>query len=215
MDLSELKAAWQAYDVKLQQSLQLNLKIVEELGIQKVTSSFGKVIRLKVFAIVLGIIWNIFLGTLIYHAHLNPFFVVSLVAIMVFTGIAIAGYIYQLSIISTINFRDPILETQRKLAQLQASFVRISRVLFFQAPFYATFFVSMDLLRNGGPLFWIIELVVLALLLFAAFWLYRNISVKNINKPFVKTVIENEGGKAITKAVEFIREIEAYKEELK
>jgi hypothetical protein len=214
MDLSELKAAWQAYDVKLQQSLQLNLKIVEELGIQKVTSSFGKVIRLKIITIILGILWNVFLGLLIYRFPGEPVFVVSLAGIILINTIGIGGYIHQLSIISKINFRDPILETQRKLALLQASFIRISRILFFQAPFYATFFVSVDLLRNGGLLFWFIELSVLALLLFAAFWLYGNISIKNLDKPFVKTVIENEGGKAITKATEFIKEIEAYREEV-
>ncbi len=214
MELAELKSIWQAYDTKLATSLRLNLQVLEQIGLQKVASSFDTLVRYKLFSIILGIAWVIFLGTLIFRFPSEPVFVASLAAIILFTIIAIAGYTYQVVLVKQISFRDPILETQRKLALLQASLIRITRILFLQAPFYATFFVSKNLLLHGGILFWVIEGSILALLILASVWLYRNISFKNLNRPFIKTIIENEGGKSIAKAARFIREIEGYKEEL-
>ena len=213
MELTELKTMWQAFDNKLERSLHLNMQVLERLGREKVTDSFQALVRVKAIGIITGILWTIFLGSLLYNYHTEPFFVVSLTAIMLFTVIAIAGYVYQVTLIRRIRFSDPILETQRKLATLQSSIIRLTRLLFLQTPFYATFFITTGMLRNGTTGTLLILFGVVAFFVLLSVWLYRNISFRNMNRNWVKALLSNEGGKSIARAIEYIREIEAFKQE--
>jgi hypothetical protein len=214
MDIAELKTLWQTYDKKLEKSLALNLHLLQSIGNQKVTASFQSLVRLKLFAVFLGLAWNIFLGFLLYHYHTEPFFVISVSAIMLFTMIAMAGYIYQVTLINSIRLSDPVLETQRKLAVLQSSIIRLTRILFLQTPFYTTFFITTDLLRNGTAFTWIILSVIVMVFTGLSIWLYRNISFRNMNRNWVKTLVQNEGGKSIARATQYITEIEAFKKDV-
>jgi hypothetical protein len=45
-------------------------------------------------------------------------------------------------------------------------------------------------------------------------WLYREISYKNINKKWVKNIIEKSAGNSVTKAMEFLKELEEFKKDL-
>ena len=209
----EFQQLWKAYDVKLERSLKLNQQLLEEIRSRKVRTSFNWQIVFKVMVIVLGIGMNIVLGRLLWNFHSNPVFVVSAGLIILFTSYCIAGYFLQLLLMLQINLSKSILATQRQLAQLEAVIVWTLRVSFLQAPVWPFLFVPRILPADIAPRYWAIEAVVALLLAGAAIWMYRRITVAGARRGWVKKLVDNEGGKSITRARAFIKEIEDYQRE--
>jgi hypothetical protein len=209
----EFQQLWKAYDARLQRSLRLNQRLLEDIRSRKVRTSFNWQIVFKLMVIILGIGWNIVLGSLLWAFRSNPVFVASAGLIILFTSYAIAGYFLQLLLMLQINLSKTILATQRQLAQLETVIVWTLRVSFLQAPVYAFLFVPKVLPPGVAPLYWTIEGLVALLLGGVAIWLYRRITVKNAKQGWVKKMVDNEGGKSIARAQAFIKEIEEYKKE--
>jgi hypothetical protein len=209
----EFQKLWKAYDVKLQRSLKLNQRLLEEIRTRKVRTSFSWQIGFKVMVIVLGIGWNIVLGSLLWAFHSNPVFAVSAGLIILFTSYCIVGYFLQLLLMLSINLSKSILATQRQLAQLEAVIVWTLRVSFLQAPVWPFLFVPKTLPAGVAPLYWVIMGGVVLLLLLVAVRMYRRITIAGASRGWVKKMVDNEGGKSIARARAFIKEIEEYKRE--
>src|ERR1700754_3509404 len=82
----EFQQLWKDYDTKLQRSLRLNQRLLEEIQTRKVRTSFNWQIGFKVMVIVLGIGWNVFMGALLWTFRSNPVFVVAAGLIILFTS---------------------------------------------------------------------------------------------------------------------------------
>ena len=213
MSTDEFQQLWKQYDTRLQRSLRLNQQLMEEIRSRKVRVSFNWQIAFKVMVIVLGIGWNIFLGSLLWVFRANPVFVVAAGLIILFTSYAIAGYFLQILLLLQINLGKSILEAQKQLAWLEATIVWTLRVSFLQAPVYPFLFIPRSLLIAAGPLYGVILGAVVLLLLAVAIWMYRRITVEGAARGWVKKLVDNEGGKSIARARKFIREIEEYGKE--
>lgn len=213
MSTDEFQQLWKEYDVKLQRSLKLNQRLLEEIRSRKVRTSFNWQIVFKIMVIVLGIGMNIVLGSLLWKFQSNPVFTVSAGLIILFTSYCIAGYFLQLLLMLSINLSKSILATQRQLAQLEAVIVWTLRVSFLQAPVWPFLFVPRIMPAGVAPLYWVIEGVVVLLLLLVVIWMYRRITVIGAHRGWVKKMVDNEGGKSIARARAFIKEIEEYKKE--
>lgn len=209
----EFQQLWKAYDAKLQRSLKLNLQLLEAIQSRKVRVSFSWQIVFKLMMIVLGIGWNVVLGSLLWAFRDNPVFVVSAGLIILFTAYVIAGYVLQLLLMLQINLSKSILTTQKQLAWLEAVIVWTLRVSFLQAPVWPFLFVPKVLPAGVAPRYWGIEGLVVVLLGGVAIWMYRRITVPNAKQGWVKKIVDNEGGKSISRARAFIKEIEEYRRE--
>ncbi len=209
----EFQQLWKAYDVKLQRSLRLNQRLLEEIRSRKVRVSFNWQIAFKIMVIVLGIGWTVFMGSLLWAFRSNPVFVVSAGLIILFTSYCIVGYFLQMLLMLQINLSKSILATQRELAQLEAVIVWTLRVSFLQAPVWPFLFVPKALPAGVATLYWVIEGAVVLLLLLVVIWMYRRITVAGAGRGWVKKLVDNEGGKSIARTRAFIREIEDYKRE--
>jgi hypothetical protein len=213
MSTDEFQQLWKAYDKKLQRSLQLNQQLLEDIQFRKVRVSFNWQIVFKLMMIALGIGWNIIMGSLLWKYRSNPVFLVSAGLIILFTSYGIGGYVLQLLLMLQINLSKSILATQKQLAQLEAVIVRTLRVSVLQTPVWPFLFVPKMLPAGTAPMYWVIEGTVTVLLALLAIWVYRRITVKNAGQGWVKKVVDNEGGKSITRARAFIKEIEEYQRE--
>ena len=193
MEDIELKNIWKTYDQKIEeakilnlQSWAVNLKTFEYLQTHKAQSKVRSLAAFKMWAIVAGIVWLLFLDVLVYGNHFqNIYFTSSVIAILFFTIIAVAVYIKHLVLINQINYSESIVNTQQKLTELQGSTINVVRVLFLQTPFYTTFFWNTEWITTDIK-FWLIAFPVTLLFTFIAIWLYRNISFKNANKKWCK-----------------------------
>ncbi|MRG48822.1 hypothetical protein GFS24_27175 [Chitinophaga sp. SYP-B3965] len=214
MKADELEDIWQAYDAKLAQSLELNIKVLEKIEGQKVRRSFIALIRFKLFAIILGIPWNAFLLFLLYYAWREPFFAISAILLVIINTYAMIEYARQIRVIRGIDVSNAISITQQQLTWLHISVIRSFRIIFLQLPLWTIFYIKVPLLMQAGWSYWIIQSLITLLFIFITIWLYRNISVKNAGSKWVKALIWEDGGKSFDKATKFMQEIEEFKKDI-
>jgi hypothetical protein len=208
-----LKDIWRAQDEKLDRTLKLNLFIIDSLQKQKVRSKLGALANFKLIVAVLGILWVVFLGLLIYGNRLqNMYFTISVAVIFVFNVIAVIVYFKHYVLLKKINYSESITTTQQKLASLQVSTINIVRVLLLQTPFYSTWFWTQDQVMHSSK-FWMISFPVTMLFVAFTVWLYISISPRNINKKKWVSRFMNVGMeyKSVTQARNFLAELEEFK----
>lgn len=214
MEDFSLKNIWSSYDNVLEKSINLNTHLLEELQKQKIRFSFRSLLHAKIFGLAIGIACILSMAWVLFYFHSQVIFTISFSMIFIFNMIATVGYIRHIFLIAHLNFSKSIANTQEKLASLQAAIIRHFRILCLQLPFYTTLFIPDILLKEGSVTYWAVQGTVTALFILAAVWLYKNISYKNINKKWLKKLIEGDGGTTVSKAIVFIKEIGEFKKEI-
>ena len=223
MEDAELKDLLESYNRKMEeakvlnmQSWVLNLQCFETLQKQKTRSKLRSLIIFKIVAVVLGILWVLFLGYLLYYSLeiSKIFFVISVGAIMLITSIAIIVYAYHIVVISKINNSENVLKTQEEISRLKISTINITRILFLQAPFYCTFWWSTQMIVNDPVPFWLISFPIALLFTYLSIWLYRNISMKNANKKWFRILFNSPEWTSLVKANNFLEEINSFKKDI-
>jgi len=214
MSTDEFQLIWKAYDVKLEKSLQLNLRLLQEVQSQKARSVLRLLIASRATGIVIGMIYLVLLVIAFWYVRTQPVMAVSFGVFIVCTVIAIGMYMREIGVIGKISYGDNIIDTQQKLADIQSSIIWTLRIGWVQLPFWSTFFVSNELLRKGGREFWMIQILITLFLTILAVILYKNITLENAQKKkWVKGMIRGAGMKSVIRAMEFMQEIEDFKNE--
>jgi hypothetical protein len=215
MEEMELKSIWNAYDKKLERSLKLNLRIFEDMQTGKAKSKLNALLSIKAGGVIIGILWTLFLGLLVYSVNFkNLWFSGSVALIMIFTLIAIVNYIDHIMLINRIDYTNSITDTQTKLAELQVSTIYTTRFAWLQLPFYTTFFWNNSWVMEGDKGFWLIAFPITILFILLAIWLYKNIVPGNLHKAWMKKLmmIGMEYKYALS-ASELLQEIEDFKKD--
>ncbi len=193
--------------------MDLNKRLLEEVRSQKMRSSFGWLLFRKFFMILWGIAWNIVCGRLLWHFRTEPVFVAAAALSILFTSLTICGYVVQVLLLSQISMEKTILNTQKQLAQLESVIVGTYRVSILQAPIWTFFFLSKGMIAAMGPGLWILQASTTGLFIVAVIWLYRRITVANIDKKWMRKLLSGLGVVQIGRARQFIREIRDYSAE--
>jgi hypothetical protein len=214
MSTDEFQEIWKAYDRKLEKSLQLNLHLLKEVQSQKARSALRSFIAGRVIVIVIGILYLVMLGFAFWWVRTQPVMAVSFAVFILCTVIAIGEYIREIGVIPGISYGDNIVDTQAKLAGIQSGIVRSLRISWLQLPFWATFFVSNELLRKGGRVFFMVEVPIVLVLTILAVILFKNITIENAQKKkWVNAMIRSTGIKSVSRAMDFMKEIEDFKKD--
>lgn len=212
MSTDEFQQIWKTYDAKLERSLQLNLRLLSEIQSQKAKSVLRTFVVARVIAIIIGAIYMLMLCFAFWFIHSQPVMAVSFGVFILCTALAIGESIQELGVIHGISYGDNVVDTQQKLAGIQSSIIRMLRISWIQLPFWSTFFVSNELLRKGGLEFLMIEIPIVLFFTILAVFLYKNITVENANKKkWVRGLINGSGIKSVTRAMDFMKEIEDFK----
>lgn len=141
MQESEILNLWKTYNKKLEENLVLNKKNAEEITRIKVKSFLSSMKPLKLFTILVGIMWVVFVDVIIFSQlqDANLFFLLSAGIQVVLTKAAIVIYIYQLILIHQVDISEPVVVTQLRLARLKSTTLWVARLLFLQLPVWTTF----------------------------------------------------------------------------
>ena len=223
MEDLQLNEIWKQYDRKLEeariinlQSWALNLQNFEFLQTQKAKSKLNSLTTYKIILVVSGIIWVAFLAYLIYYSITwsKLFFVISAGAIAIITSIAIIVYIKQVWLIRQINNLDSVVDAQEKIARLQSSTMDVARILFLQAPFYCSWFLTAEMIKDHTAGFLLIILPVFLFFPWTSLWLYRNINTRNMEKKWFKILFSSREWVYVTRAISFLNEIDDFKKNL-
>lgn len=214
MEDISLQHIWKSQDEKLERSLKLNLRILENIQTQKAQSKLNALVRFKTVAVIIGLVWCAFLGVLIYgNQGNNMYFTVSVALILFFSIWATVAYIKDILLIKSLDYGSSITNTQKKLAELQVSTIKTVRIILLQLPFHSTWFWTQQLVTRDTK-FQLIAFSSTAVFLLVTIWLYKSITVKNMEKKWVRTFM-NIGPeyKSVTRARDLLSEIEEFKKD--
>lgn len=213
MDDKELKALWQTQAQKLEENILLTRKYAEEISKMKVQSALASMKPLKIFTIIVGIMWVGFVDLLIIGSWQSgsAFFLVSATIQVVLSKLALGIYLYQLVLISQINLGTPVLEVQEKIASLKASTLWVARLLFLQLPIWTTFYLNAQMLKQPLSLF--INLLITVLFTWVALWLFFNIKYENRDKKWFRVIFEGKEWTPMLQSMEFLDEIRHFQKD--
>ncbi|MEA5127066.1 MAG: hypothetical protein VB074_02685 [Proteiniphilum sp.] len=217
MNELELKELWRTANEKLEESFTINRQNTEDITRIKVYTSLSSMKPIKIFTLLVGILW-VGLGAIILsHIYLyafseaNKFFLVSASVQVVLTAIALWIYLYQLIKIYEVNSYDPILETQEKLVQLRISTLWSARILFLQLPVWTTFWWNETMFTDWNLFQWILTAVVTVSFTYVSIWLFLNIKYKNRNKKWFQLIFSGKEWTPLMKSMELLEQVEEYK----
>jgi hypothetical protein len=218
MELSELKSIWQAYDTKLEKSLKLNLHCLEVIQSQKVKSKLKPLLWLRIAEVILHSIVIIWLaGFLIKNIPVIQY-VLAASALILFFAIAFANGIKQISLLKEIDNNEDILTIQKKLTLLQSHIADYIRLTFLCMPTYLAYPIiafkvlgNFDIVSKLSHNWWMAQLAFTIILIPVCIWLYSQVTYRNIHKKWVKYIIEKSAGTRISKAMEFVKDIDDMK----
>lgn len=208
MNEAELKNIWQSYDQKINKILAINQQQLRELQSEKASSKIRSFQRNHVRVMVLGVIWIMFLGFLVYHSLHNIYFTISVSSIILFNVFAVLLYLRHIIILSGIDIAESITTTQKKLAKVYTSYTNSGRILLLQAPFYCTWWYSDELVNNGDAVFWSIQLLIVSLFTTLAIYLFKQLSPTNPSDKWRNRSNNIFGAAKLQKAMDFLSEVE-------
>lgn len=210
---------WKSYDKKLEENLILNRKNTEDITKMKVQSFIASMKPLKIFTILVGLIWVGLVGTVVVnlfiHAfeEVSKFFLFSATLQLLLTLAAIWIHLYQLIVIHQVDISEPVLATQEKIARLKSSTLWVTRLLLLQLPVWTTFYLSEGMFKNGNIWMYLIQFLVTGSFTYLAIWLFLNIKFENRDKKWFRLIFDGNEWNPVMKSIELLGEIEAWKNE--
>ena len=217
MEETNFVLLWKEHYEKIDQSLAINQRLLKETIGKKAESALQSLTRLKTRGIVVLVIYLFLLGIVLFYAisHYTEaanYFIVSMAVIFLINVKALYDYIKHLVWVNNINYDGSITAIQQKLAKLQLSIFKHSRIMVLQFPFWTTFYLSSKWFPHSVSWGYIIfQFLMTASFAWLAYWLYKNQTMANAGKKWVKTLIGGSGGNSVMKALAFYKEIEEFK----
>lgn len=223
MELSELKTVWLDNNSKLEKSLKLNEQYIELVQTLKVSSNLSplywhRTIELMLHLICIGLLL-IFLAQNIYQFP----YAASALGLLVMYAVLTFGAIKQIKLLTAIDYSQDLATIQRTLVLLQTHIVSYSRlsVLFIPAflayptvitevikDYDITIWSNFDIIRQSNGAWWTVQIISILVFVPFGIWFYGQISFKNIDKKWVKDYISKMTSRRISKALEFLKEVE-------
>jgi hypothetical protein len=211
----EMIEIWKSYDKKLEENLILNRKNTEDITRIKVQSFISSMKPIKIFTIVIGLLWVVFVDTLIINLFsvASPFFLISAGIQVLLTKLAIGIYLYQMILIQQVDISAPIVSTQEKIARLKSSTIWVTRLLFLQLPVWTTYYWNESMLENGNVWLYAIQIIITASFTYLAIWLFFNIRYENKDKKWFRLIFNGKEWDPVITSMELLNQIKEYRDE--
>ena len=215
MENTDIINLWKSYDKKLEENLVLNKKNATDITQLKVQSLLKSMRPIKLFIIITGIVWVIFVDVLIINFfHIaSPFLLISAVIHVLLTKLAIGIYLYQVILIYQVDISEPVLATQNKLASLKSSTLWVARLSFLQLPIWTIFYWNKSMLESGNFWLYAIQFIVTVSFVVISVWLFFNIKYENRDKKWFQLIISGIEWNPVIKSMELYREVEEFKQD--
>ena len=212
MQESEILNLWKTYNKKLEENLVLNKKNAEEITRIKVKSFLSSMKPLKLFTILVGIMWVVFVDVIIFSQlqDANLFFLLSAGIQVVLTKAAIVIYLYQLILIHQVDISEPVVVTQLRLARLKSTTLWVARLLFLQLPVWTTFYWNQGMLENGNLTLYIIQAITTLAFTYAAVWLFLNIRHENKDQKWFRLIFDGNEWSPVIKSMELMNQLNEF-----
>lgn len=216
MENADIINIWKSYDKKLEESLVINRKNAEEITKLKVQSLLKSMRPVKIFIVLTGIAWVVFVDILIFKffSIASPFLLFSAIAHVLLTKLALGIYLYQLILIQQVDVSVPVVLAQDKLTQLKSSTLWVTRLSFLQLPLWTIFYWNKSMLENAHIWWLMIQLLVTTSFFAISVWLFLNIKFENKDKKWFRYIVGGIEWNPVIKSIELCREIEEFRQEI-
>ena len=219
MNESELKDLWQSTNHNLEERMVINKNNTDDITNMKVHGILGSMKPIKIFTLLVGILWvgigGMVLSSIYVNAfsEANKFFLFSASIQVGLTAIALFIYLYQLITIYQVDMNAPIISTQEKLSNLKMSTIWVTRLLFLQLPVWTTFWWNEAMFTDWRAWQWAITLFFTLSFTGIAVWLFFNIKYENRHKKWFQLIFRGKEWTPLMKSMELLEQVKAYKEE--
>jgi hypothetical protein len=216
MEEREIISLWKAQDAKIEQVLTINKQLLKEAIGQKAQSALRSLTFLLTWGIILFVIYIVILGNILFWAVSNyssgvSCFILSLSAIFLINIKGLSDYIRHLYMANNVNYEGSVAEIQKSLTLLQLSVIQHARTMFLQVPFFSTLFLSINwMVPSPGLSYIFFQVSLTGIFIYGTYWLYRNLTIANLEKKWLQLLISGSGGKSVMKALAFYKELEEY-----
>lgn len=204
---------WKEYDLKLENTISLNKRLIGEIQQQKAKSALRRARNFKGWTLLHGLIYS---GLIIYfmyyiYSSASVFALVSIAIHLVVTITAVGMYVHQLSLIRQIDCSESIVMMQEKLAKLKVSTINVIALCFLQLPVFVTCSFSMKFITEHPLAFWFVQIPLALLFTFAGIWLFKNVDIKNKDKKWFKLMFHGSDWQSIIKSDEYLKELDQFR----
>ncbi len=219
MENIELISIWKEQNAKIEKTLEINKRLLNETISLKVESSLKGLVRLTTTGIIAFVFYLLILGyALVYaisnYSSANNYFIISMTAIALINIKGFADYIKHLAWTKNINYDGSVMEIQKQLSKLQLSIINHSKIMILQLPFWTTFYLSDRWFpQDVGLPYIILQIFMTGSFIYFTFWLYTQHKPENLSKKWFRNMIAGSGGKSVEKALEFYKEMEEFEKE--
>jgi hypothetical protein len=226
MELDELKTMWQSNDEKLEKNIKLNEQNIELIKTQKMVSKLTPLYRQRVIECIFHLIAIMLLiSFLVMNISAFPY-AISAIALLVFYITTFINAFNQITVIKNIDYNKDLATIQSSLVMLQTHIINYAKLTILFIPTFLAYptiitkvikdfdikaLADFDIIAKSNGSWWTLELVALIILVPLGIWFYKEVNYKNINKKWVKNFIQKSSGTRVTKALEFLKELQRLK----
>jgi len=229
MELDELKTAWLSNDEKLEKSLKLNEQSIELIQARKVASKLAPLYRQRVIECVFHSIAIVLLIAFLFMNITELPYAISAIALLAFYVITLINALKQINLIKNMDFNSDLATVQSSLVMLQTHIINYARLAILFIPTFLAYPIiitkvikdfdikalsDFDIMESSNGSWWTVELVALIILVPLGIWFYKEVSNKNMDKNWVKNFIQKSLGTRVTKALEFLNELQDLKQDI-
>jgi hypothetical protein len=124
MEIEEIRNLWAQSNRKLEASMRLNTLLLQQSNLRKADTLLKQLSRGITFELIVNVIGVVLLGGFAArHLH-EPRFLIPAVALDLYAIAIVAAGVRQLSEINTVDYDEPVVAIQRKLADLRLMRIR-------------------------------------------------------------------------------------------
>lgn len=219
MENTELINIWKEQNAKIEKTLAINQLLLKEAIDSKAKSSLKSLVKLKTTGIVAFVFYLLLLSYALVYAFSNyssawNYFIISVSAITLINIKGFSDYIKHLIWTNNINYNGSVIEIQQQLSRLELSIIKHARMMCLQFPFFTTFYLSNQWFpQDVGFGYIVFQVLLTGAFIYLSYWLYKNHKRENLDKKWFRNMIAGSGGKSVMDAIEFYKEMEAFKKE--
>jgi hypothetical protein len=230
MELDELKTMWLSNNAKLEKSLKLNEQNIELIQTKKVASKLTPLYRQRVIECIFHSIAIVLLIGFLFKNMAEFPYAISAIALLAFYLTTFINAIKQIKLIKNIDFNKDLATMQSSLVMLQTHIINYAKLAILFIPTFLAYptiitkvikdfdikaLADFDIIAKSNGSWWTLELVALIILVPLGIWFYKEVSYKNMDKKWVKNFIQKSSGTRVTKALEFLKELQRLKHDIK
>jgi len=221
MELEDLKRHWEEQDRKLETSLRLNTRLLDESVLARAETALKPLSRPLWFELVMSLVPAVFLGSFLADHVSEARFLIPAAALHLCAIAVILVTVRQLVALRTIDYSAPVVAIQKRLESLRIERIRAVKLTLLFAPLLWTPLMivtlkglfDVDTWEALGAAYLIANLLLGLMVIPLAVWISRRYASRMERSPFVQRLMRDLAGKSLTSAAAFLSSISMFEKD--